>query len=186
MYPVISTGMRTLIKRPVIVTLVRLSWTHNLIINFIFPDAEALEISPSAKMWLNTFLTDQPTKGEMVYMFILEYRVILGKEQGKSRMGKNYQIRKRKKIHQIFDISSPPEYELSLLFGPVCCVSLKRWQKNKERNKEANEQKRVSRNDKIHNSFRQRRQWNINQRALWSCSFMLWLKFVLISWTCWI
>ena len=68
MYPVISTGMRTLIKRPAIVTLVRLSWTHNLIINFIFPDAEALEISPSAKMWLNTFLTDQPTKGEMVYI----------------------------------------------------------------------------------------------------------------------
>ena len=27
-------------------------------------------------------------------------------------------------------------------------------------------QKRVSRNDKIRNSFRQRRQWNRNQRAL--------------------
>ena len=108
-------------------------------------------------------------------LFLLEYRVILGKEQGKSRKGKNYQIRKRKKTHQIFDISSPPEYELSLLFGPVCRASLKKWK-----------QKRVSRNDKIRNSFRQRRQWNINQRALWACSFMLWLKFVLISWTWWI
>ena len=68
MYPVTSTGKRTLIKRPVIVTLVRLSWTLNLVINFLFPDAEAVEISPSAKMWLNTFLTDQPTKGEMVYI----------------------------------------------------------------------------------------------------------------------
>ena len=56
-------------------------------------------------------------------LFLLEYRVILGKEQGKSRKGKNYQIRKRKNTHQIFDISSPPEYGLSLLFGPVCCVS---------------------------------------------------------------
>ena len=107
-------------------------------------------------------------------LFLLEYRVILGKEKGKSRKGKNYQIRKRKNTHQIFDISSPPEYELSLLFGPVCRASLKKWK-----------QKRVSRNDKIRNSFRQRRQWNINQRALWSCSFMLWLKFVLISWTWW-
>ena len=51
MYPVTSTGKRTLIKRPVIVTLVRLSWTHNLIINFLFSDAEALEISLSAKLW---------------------------------------------------------------------------------------------------------------------------------------
>ena len=47
-------------------------------------------------------------------LFLLEYRVILGKEKGKSRKGKNYQIRKRKNTHQIFDISSPPEYELSV------------------------------------------------------------------------
>ena len=57
---------------------------------------------------------------------ISSIRVILGKEQGKSRKGKNYQIRKRKNTHQIFDISSPPEYELSLLFGPVCRASLKK------------------------------------------------------------
>ena len=30
------------------------------------------------------------------------------------------------KIHQIFDISSPLEYELSLLFGPVYCASPKK------------------------------------------------------------
>ena len=36
------------------------------------------------------------------------------------------QIHKRKKIHQIFDISSPLEYELSLLFGPVYCASAKK------------------------------------------------------------
>ena len=47
MYPVTSTGKRTLIKSPVIVTLVRLLWTHNLIINFLFSDAEVLEISLS-------------------------------------------------------------------------------------------------------------------------------------------
>ena len=47
MYLVTSTGKRTLIKRPVIVTLVRLLWTHNLIINFLFSDAEVLEISLS-------------------------------------------------------------------------------------------------------------------------------------------
>ena len=46
MYSVISTGKRTLIKRPVIVTLVHIQ-NQNLIINFIFPDAEALEISLS-------------------------------------------------------------------------------------------------------------------------------------------
>ena len=44
----------------------------------------------------------------------------------KSRKGKNNQIYKRKKIHQIFDISSPLEYDLSLLFGPVCCASPKK------------------------------------------------------------
>ena len=47
MYPVTSTEKRTLIKRPVIVTLVRLLWTHILIINFLFSDAEVLEISLS-------------------------------------------------------------------------------------------------------------------------------------------
>ena len=120
--------------------------------------------------------------GSCFPLFLLEYRAILGKQQGKSRKGKNNQIHKRKTIHQIFDISSPLEWELSLLFGPVCCASPKKWKINKQTNK----QKRVSRNYKIRNSFRQRRQWNINQRALWSCSFMLWLKFVMISWTWWI
>ena len=62
---------------------------------------------------------------ELLPLFLLEYRVILGKEQGKSRKGKNYQIRKRKKTHQIFEISSL-EYELSLLFGPVCRASPKK------------------------------------------------------------
>ena len=78
MYPVTSTGKRTLIKRPVIVTLVRLSWTHNLIINFLFSDAEELEISLSAKMWINTILTDQLTKrGNGLYCKIITKNSIL-------------------------------------------------------------------------------------------------------------
>ena len=39
-----------------------------------------------------------------LYLFLLEYRVILEKERGKSRKGKKHQIRKRKKTHQIIDI----------------------------------------------------------------------------------
>ena len=78
MYPVTSTGKRSLIKRTVMVTLVRLSWTHNLIISFLFPDAEVLEISPSAKMWLITFLRDQPTKrGNGLYHKIITKNSIL-------------------------------------------------------------------------------------------------------------
>ena len=38
------------------------------------------------------------------HLFLLEYRVILEKERGKSRKGKKHQIRKRKKTHQIIDI----------------------------------------------------------------------------------
>ena len=59
------------------------------------------------------------------FLYFFSFFFILGKEQGKSRKGKNDQIRKRKKIHQIFDISSL-EYELSLLFGPVCRASPKK------------------------------------------------------------
>ena len=38
------------------------------------------------------------------HLFLLEYRVILEKERGKSRKGKKHQICKRKKTHQIIDI----------------------------------------------------------------------------------
>ena len=61
----------------------------------------------------------------------------------------------------------------------------KKKKKKKKERKKIKKQKHVSRNDKIRNSFRQRRQWNWNQRALWSCSFMSRLKFVLIYWTFW-
>ena len=43
-------------------------------------------------------------------------------------------------------------------------------------------QKRVSRTFKVRNSFDN--DGIENQRALRASSFMLWLKFVLISWTC--
>ena len=69
-------------------------------------------------------------------LFLLEYRVILGKEKGKSRKGKNYQIRKRKNTHQIFDISSPLEYELCLLWSSLSRESKKVKKKKKERKKE--------------------------------------------------
>ena len=42
---------------------------------------------------------------------------------------------------------------------------VKKKERKKER-KKIKKQKRLSRNDKIRNSFRQRRQWNRNQRAL--------------------
>ena len=67
-------------------------------------------------------------------------------------------------------------------FRPSLSRESKKVEKKKER-KKIKKQKRVSRNDRIRNSFRQRRQWNRNQSALWSCSFMSRLKFVLIYWT---
>ena len=44
--------------------------------------------------------------------------------------------------------------------------SEKKKKERKKERKKIKKQKRVSRNDKIRNSFRQRRQWNRNQRAL--------------------
>ena len=43
-------------------------------------------------------------------------------------------------------------------------------------------QKRVSQTFKVRNSFDN--DGIENKRALGACSFVLWLKFVLISWTC--
>ena len=52
MYPVTSTGKRTVIKRPVIVDCLPRNFssfvkTHKLIANFLFSDPEAVEISVS-------------------------------------------------------------------------------------------------------------------------------------------
>ena len=81
------------------------------------------------------------------------------KRTRKIEKGKNYQIHKRKKIHKIFDISSPSVQS-------VARVQKSEKKKRKKERKKIKKQKRVSRNDKIRNSFRQRRQWNRNQRAL--------------------
>ena len=81
MYPVISTGKRTLIERPVIVTLVIFFFfifkTHNLIINFIFPDAEALEISLSLGQNVTNYNFERSTDKieEMVYIIFFLVKI---------------------------------------------------------------------------------------------------------------
>ena len=98
--------------------------------------------------------------------------VILEKEQEKSRKGKKHQIRKGKKTHQIIDIRAVSPFRFSLSREP---------KKMKEKII-IKKQKRMLRTFKVRNSFDN--DGIENKRALGACSFILWLKFVLISWTC--
>ena len=105
--------------------------------------------------------------------------IILEKEQEKSRKGKYIRYAKGRKPIKSLTYGSPLDYELSLLFGSVCHASPK---KMKEKKKKIKKQKRVSQTFKVSNSFDN--DGIENQRALGACSFMFWLRFVLISWTC--
>ena len=105
--------------------------------------------------------------------------VILEKEQEKSRKGKKHQIRKRKN-HQIIDIRQSSRLR---------AVSPFRFSLSRESKKMKEKiiiiikkQKRMLRTFKVRNSFDN--DGIENKRALGACSFILWLKFVLISWTC--
>ena len=51
----------------------------------------------------------------------------------KIEKGKKTSEHKRKKTHQIFDISSPPEYELSLLFLDQSVARVLRSEKKKNK-----------------------------------------------------
>ena len=106
--------------------------------------------------------------------------VILEKEQEKSRKGKKHQIRKRKKTHQIIDIRQSSRLRAVSPFRfSLSCESKKMKEKKIIIIKK---QKRVLRTFKVRNSFDN--DGIENKRALGACSFILWLKFVLISWTC--
>ena len=103
--------------------------------------------------------------------------VILEKEQEKSRKGKKHQIRKRKKTHQIIDIRQSSRLR---------AVSPFRFSLSRESKKMKEKiiiiikkQKRVLRTFKVRNSFDNN--GIENKRALGAYSFILWLKFVLIS-----
>ena len=105
--------------------------------------------------------------------------IILEKEQEKSRKGKNIRYAKGRKPIKSLTYDSPLDYELSLLFGSVCHASPK---KMKEKMIIIiKKQKRVSQTFKVRNSSNN--DGIENQRALRASSFMLWLRFVLISWT---
>ena len=104
--------------------------------------------------------------------------VILEKEQEKSRKGKKHQIRKRKKTHQIIDIRQSSRLRAVSPFR----FSLSRESKKMKEKIIIKKQKRMLRTFKVRNSFDN--DGIENKRALGACSFILWLKFVLISWTC--
>ena len=103
--------------------------------------------------------------------------IILEKEQEKSRKEKKHQIRKGKKTHQIIDIRQSSRLR---------AVSPFRFSLSRESKKMKEKiiiiikkQKRVLRTFKVRNSFDN--DGIENKRALGACSFILWLKFVLIS-----
>ena len=64
------------------------------------------------------------------HLFLLEYRVILEKERGKSRKGKNIRYANGRKPIKSLTHGSPLDYELSLLFGSVCRASPKKLKKS--------------------------------------------------------
>ena len=64
------------------------------------------------------------------HLFLLEYRVILEKERGKSRKGKNIRYANGRKPIKSLTYGSPLDYELSLLFGSVCRASPKTFNKS--------------------------------------------------------
>ena len=64
------------------------------------------------------------------HLFLLEYRVILEKERGKSRKGKNIRYANGRKPIKSLTHGSLLDYELSLLFGSVCRASPKKFNKS--------------------------------------------------------
>ena len=64
------------------------------------------------------------------HLFLLEYRVILEKERGKSRKGKNIRYANGRKPIKSLTYGSALDYELSLLFGSVCRASPKKFNKS--------------------------------------------------------
>ena len=59
------------------------------------------------------------------------WSIILEKEQGKSRKGKNIRYANGRKPIKSLTYDSPLDYELSLLFGSVCCAGPKQWKKKR-------------------------------------------------------
>ena len=103
--------------------------------------------------------------------------IILEKEQEKSRKEKKHQIRKGKKTHQIIDIRQSSRLRAVSPFR----FSLSRESKTMQEKKIIiiKRQKRMLRTFKVRNSFDN--DGIENKSALGACSFILWLKFVLIS-----
>ena len=64
------------------------------------------------------------------HLFLLEYCVILERERGKSRKGKNIRYANGRKPIKSLTHGSPLDYELSLLFGSVCRASPKKFKKS--------------------------------------------------------